>query len=88
MDGSQWSLQDAKNRLSAVVRAACEGEPQIVTKRGRRAVVVLSAEEYDRLSGKMKERPSFVEHLLAFPQGKGRFKFEGSKLKLRDIKFR
>jgi len=88
MDGSQWSLQDAKNRFSAVVEAASKGEPQIVTKRGKRAVVVLSADEYDRLSGKTKERPSFVEHLLAFPQGKGNFKFEGTKLKLKDIKFR
>lgn len=88
MDGSQWSLQDAKNSFSAVVEAACKGEPQTVTKRGKPAVVVLSVEEYQRLSGKTKERPSFVEHLLAFPQGKGKLKFEGTKLKLRDIKFR
>jgi len=88
MDGSQWSLQDAKNRFSAVVEAASKGEPQTVTKRGKRAVVVLSAEQYDRLTGQANDRPSFVEHLLAFPQGKGNFKFEGAKLKLRDIKFR
>ena len=89
MDGPQWSLQDAKNRFSAVVEAACKGEPQTVTKRGKRAVVVLSAEEYDRLSqNRQQRRPSFVEHLLSFPQGKGHFKFEGAKLKIQDIKFK
>jgi prevent-host-death family protein len=88
MDGSQWSLQDAKNSFSAVVEAACNEGPQTVTKRGKRAVVVLSADEYDRLNSKAKDRPSFVEHLLAFPQGDSKFKFEGGKIKLRNIKFR
>ena len=88
MEGSQWSLQDAKNNFSAVVEAASHGEPQTVTKRGKPTVVVLSVEEYLRLNGKTNERPSFVEHLLSFPQGKGRFKFGGGKLKPRDIKFR
>jgi antitoxin Phd len=30
-----WSLQDAKNRFSAVVDAAARGEPQMVTRRGK-----------------------------------------------------
>lgn len=85
MDGSQWSLQDAKNSFSAVVEAACKGEPQTVTKRGKPAVVVLSVEDYQRLSGKTQERPSFVEHLLSAP--KGTLKLGRRKLKLRDITF-
>lgn len=44
-----WSLQDAKNRFSAVVDAALNGEPQKVTRRGVWVSVVLSAEEYERL---------------------------------------
>ncbi|HZK91755.1 MAG TPA: type II toxin-antitoxin system Phd/YefM family antitoxin [Stellaceae bacterium] len=87
MDGAQWSLQDAKNSFSTVVDAASKGTPQTVTKRGKPAVVVLSVSEYEKLTGKTKERPSFVEHLLAFPKGKGRFKFEGTRLKPRDVKF-
>jgi prevent-host-death family protein len=87
MDGSQWSLQDAKNSFSAVVEAACRGEPQTVTKRGKRAVVVLSAEDYDRLSGKTTDRRSFVQHLLSFPQGDGDFDIERSDIELRDIEF-
>jgi prevent-host-death family protein len=67
--GKVWTLQDAKNKFSAVVEAAQRGEPQHVTKRGADAVVVLSAEEYERLS-KLDEKPkkTFVEHLLDFPK--------------------
>ena len=46
-----WSLQDAKNRFSAVVEAARRGEPQRVTRHGKSAVVVISVEEYVRLRG-------------------------------------
>ena len=37
-----WSVQDAKNRFSAVVDAALAGQPQEVSRRGKPAVVVLS----------------------------------------------
>lgn len=59
-----WQLQDAKNRFSELVqKASCEG-PQEVTVRGRRAVVVLSACEYDRLVG---PKQSFKDFLLSEP---------------------
>ena len=64
----QWSLHDAKNKFSAVVAAAQRGEPQMVSKRGVTAVVVLSAEEYQRLQRlEARQIPSFKEHLLAMP---------------------
>jgi antitoxin Phd len=64
-----WSLQDAKNRFSSVVEAACRGQPQLVTRRGAPAVVVLAAEEYARLKALEEQHaPSFVEQLLAMPQ--------------------
>jgi prevent-host-death family protein len=63
-----WTVQDAKNKFSAVVEAALAGTPQEVSRRGKPAVVVLSAEEYHRLlKGAVKARGSFAEHLLAFP---------------------
>ena len=86
MARSEWSLQDAKNSFSAVVDAACKGTPQTVTKRGKPAVVVLSV-EYERLSGKAKNRPSFIEHLLAFPQGDDKFEIKRIDVKPRDVKF-
>lgn len=65
-----WTLQDAKNKFSMVVDAALAGTPQEVTRRGKPAVVVLSASEYDQLLSKaQRSRGSFVDHLLAFPEG-------------------
>ena len=59
-----WHLQDAKNNFSKVVQRARTEGPQTVTLRGQRTAVVISAEEYDRLTS---SRPSFVEHLLSGP---------------------
>ena len=44
-----WTLQDAKNKFSEVVERARTQGPQHVTKRGKDAVVILSAEEWSRL---------------------------------------
>jgi prevent-host-death family protein len=80
----KWTLQDAKNKFSAVVDAALKGTPQHVTRRGQPAVVVVSAGEFERLRGARK--PSFKEMLLAMP--KGDFEIERSKAPiLRKIEF-
>ena len=79
-----WTLQDAKNRFSAVVEAALAGRPQEVTRRGRPAVVVLAVEEYERLvqvAGGRRE--SFAEHLLHFPGAE----VERLQAKPRDVAF-
>lgn len=60
----EWPLQDAKNQFSRVVQKARSEGPQIVTLRGERAAVVLSAADYDALRA---GRPSLVEDLLAGP---------------------
>jgi prevent-host-death family protein len=44
-----WRLQEAKARFSEVVRLARAHQPQRVTVHGREAVVVVAAEDYDRL---------------------------------------
>ena len=46
---SRWPLQDAKARFSEMVRMACSEGPQHVTLHGRDAVVVVGAEEFNRL---------------------------------------
>ena len=66
---TEWSLQDAKNKFSALVNAALAGEPQRITRRGQPAVVVLAAEEYDRLCRLEKSNaPTLGELLLEIPQ--------------------
>lgn len=64
-----WPVQDAKNKFSELVNAALAGEPQRVTRRGQPAVVVVSAEEYERLC-RLEEShvPTFGELLLEIPQ--------------------
>ena len=50
MVSGKWPLQEAKNKLSELVRRAQEEGPQIITLRGHDAVVVVSAEEFKKLS--------------------------------------
>ncbi|HEV7251326.1 MAG TPA: type II toxin-antitoxin system Phd/YefM family antitoxin [Shinella sp.] len=56
-------LKDAKATLSAVVDQAVRGNPAVITRHGRRQAVVLSYEEYEKLS----HVPSFGQLLAAFP---------------------
>lgn len=66
---TEWPLQDAKNRFSALVNAALAGEPQHVTRRGEPAVVVLAVDEYERLRRMERaDAPTFAELLLEIPQ--------------------
>lgn len=55
----RWQLQEAKARLSEVVKSAREG-PQEISVRGEPAVVVLSVEEYERLKKKKLSLAEFV----------------------------
>ena len=71
---TEWSLQDAKNRFSAVVEAAMGGDPQRVTRRGKPAVVVVAVGEYERLRHLEKATaPTFAELLLSIPRDGGEF---------------
>lgn len=84
MPGEVWSVQDAKNRFSEVVEAARHGTPQTVTKHGKPAVVIVSADEFARLSQLDRlHAPSFADHLLAMPSDDREFeRLDGG---LRDI---
>ncbi len=85
MSASSWSLQDAKNRFSAVV-AAAKRAPQTVTKHGKPAVVVVDASEFARLRGLDRaQAPSLPELLLAIP--KDDEEFERIDVVPRDVEF-
>ncbi|MCU1239048.1 MAG: prevent-host-death family protein [Candidatus Solibacter sp.] len=62
-----WQLQEAKARFSEVFRLARECGPQRVTKHGRTAVVVLPAEDYERLSSPKKLSGSLVQFFADSP---------------------
>ena len=89
MQARPWRLQDAKARFSAVVEAALSGQAQHVTRRGKRAVVVVSEADYQRLQqGARASAPGFIEHLLAMPRGTA-VPAEAARaaLKLRELDF-
>ena len=86
---AQWTLQDAKNKFSEVVNAACAGTPQVVTKRGQPAVVVLSTDSYNHLLKQgTKGTASFKDLLLAIPQDED-MEMDSSRfeLNLREVEF-
>lgn len=56
-------LRDAKASLSAVVDDARRGEPAIITRHGKPEAVIVSFEEWQRLS----HVPSFGQLLMAAP---------------------
>ena len=60
----QWQIQEAKAKFSELVQRAVDDGPQTVTRRGKPTVVVVAADEYER----MRERtPTLKELLLGCP---------------------
>jgi antitoxin Phd len=61
MDYQSWNLQDAKARLSELVDRCLVGEPQVILRRGRPAVVMLPFSEYERRVGPRESLLSFFQ---------------------------
>ncbi len=59
-----WQVQDAKQRFSELVQRALDEGPQLVTRHGKDAVVVVAADEYRRLTA---GAPDFKAFLLSAP---------------------
>lgn len=55
-----FSTFEAKNKLSEVIASAEKGEPQIITKNGRKSAVVISYEEFERLTAKKESLSDFL----------------------------
>lgn len=60
-----WAVSEAKAKFSEVVDAALGGEPQIITRRGADAAVVVSAESYRALT--RRRNGSLVEFFARSP---------------------
>jgi prevent-host-death family protein len=57
-----WQIQEAKQKFSEVVDRSIQDGPQTITRRGAEVAVVLSIDEYRRLTDC---KPSFAEFLLS-----------------------
>jgi len=64
MSKGQWTVAEAKTKLSEVIDRARREGPQKITRHGIEAVVVVSAEEWER---KTKRKGNLVEFLTASP---------------------
>jgi antitoxin Phd len=62
-------LRDAKAGLSQVVDDAMQGEPSLITRHGKPQAVVLSFDEWKKLSSV----PSFGRLLMAAPEALAEF---------------
>ena len=67
MAKGSWQLQDAKARFSDVFSRARSEGPQLITRRGNEAVVMISEEQYERLAGKAHQPKSLVQFFRDSP---------------------
>jgi antitoxin Phd len=62
-----WQLQTAKARFSELVQKARVEGPQWVTRQGKDAVVIVSAEDFERLKRESRQPRSLVEFFAKSP---------------------
>ena len=62
MQTNTWQLQDAKSKFSRLVENAMGNEPQFVTKYGNNAVVILSYQEYRKITKPKVDLISFLHN--------------------------
>jgi len=78
----QWQLQDAKARLSELIKSVQDEGPQQVTVRGKPSAVVISVEEYEAMR---RQRPRFVDLMRTSPLVGENILIERSDSLTRDI---
>jgi len=78
MDTGTWTVAQAKAKLSEVIESAHTQGPQTITRNGRRAAVVVDAEEWER---KTQRSGTLADFFKASP-------LRGSELKARRLRDR
>ena len=59
-----WQLQEAKAHLSEIIRLSAKQGPQIFTVRGKEEAVLVSKQDYERLTG---SKPNFFDFMSQSP---------------------
>lgn len=75
MSASMWTVAEAKAKLSEVISRAEADGPQTITRNGRKSVVVVAADEWEK---KTKRTGTLAEFFAASP-------LCGSKLKMKRL---
>lgn len=82
MSDDVWSLASAKARLSEVIERASAIGPQIITRRGRKTAVLVSAAEWER---KTRRQGNLAEFFATSPLRGSGIKIERLKGNLRKV---
>lgn len=75
MPTGMWTVAEAKAKLSEVISRAEADGPQTITRNGRRSVVVVAADEWEK---KTKRTGTLAEFFAASP-------LRGSNLKIKRL---
>lgn len=81
-----WQLQTAKARFSELFRRARTEGPQVVSRQGKEQVVVLPAEQFERLTARAGQPRSLVQFFADSPLAGLKLDFRRSKDPGRAIK--
>lgn len=63
---SDTSIVNAKARLPSLVQRAEAGEPVHITRRGKRVAVILSEQEFSRLTNAPPKRTAYLDFLASW----------------------
>ncbi len=77
-----WQLQDAKSKFSEVVEKALREGTQIVTRRGKKTVVVMP---YDQYTKTINSGDNLADFLLVYPFGGSELTIEHDRSVGRDL---
>jgi antitoxin Phd len=64
---TDWQVQTAKARFSEVFRLARTAGPQRITRQGKEGVVMISEEQYERLTAKAHQPKSLLQFFRESP---------------------
>jgi len=80
MNANLWTVAEAKAKLSRVIEEAQKRGPQTITRRGRRAAVVVDAEEWER---RTQRAGTLADFFRASPLQSSGLKVQRSRDRLR-----
>jgi antitoxin Phd len=64
---TNWQVQTAKARFSELFRLARTAGPQRITRQGKEGVIMISEEQYERLTAKAHQPKSLVQFFRESP---------------------
>jgi antitoxin Phd len=83
--GPAWQVQSAKARFSELFRRARAEGPQIITRQGKEAVVMISGEQFEQLVNRSGQPRSLVQFFRESPLVGVELRLERQKDEGRDL---